>query len=66
MLRGVEATVTLKMTELFSYDLPEVGCGRLHARNLFQLGWDRSTGWQAAAGGRGVPTTCQAVPKVSS
>ncbi|KAI7839381.1 hypothetical protein COHA_006906 [Chlorella ohadii] len=24
MLRGVEATVTLKMTELFSYDLPEL------------------------------------------
>lgn len=24
MLRGVEATVTLKMTELFDYDLPEV------------------------------------------
>lgn len=31
MLRGVEATVTLKMTELFDYDLPEV---REHANHV--------------------------------
>ena len=35
-LRGVEASVTLKMTELFSYDLPEVCCSFRFIRGF---GW---------------------------